>query len=153
MLIKMKLSEKIDIQIKEAMKIKDSLALESLRAIKSSILLFNTQAGNKSEISEEDEVKILSKLVKQRKESADIYISQNRLDLAKTETDQAEIIKKFLPKQLNEEEIESFVIEIIKKTNSSGMQDMGKVMGIVTKELSGKADGKIISQIVRKNLI
>ena len=153
MLIKMKLSEKIDIQIKKAMKIKDSLALESLRAIKSSILLFNTQAGNKSEISEEDEVKILSKLVKQRKESADIYISQNRLDLAKTETDQAEIIKKFLPKQLNEEEIESFVIEIIKKTNSSGMQDMGKVMGIVTKELSGKADGKTISQIVRKNLI
>ena len=92
-------------------------------------------------------------MVKQRKESADIYISQNRLDLAKTETDQAEIIKKFLPKQLNEKEIESFVIEIIKKTNSSGMQDMGKVMGIVTKELSGKADGKTISQIVRKNLI
>ena len=130
MLIKMKLSEKIDIQIKEAMKNKDSIALESLRAIKSSILLFNTQKGNTSEISEADEIKILSKLVKQRKESADIYISQNRSDLAKTETDQAEIIKKFLPKQLNEEEIESVVIEIIKKTNSSGMQDMGKVMGM-----------------------
>ena len=84
MLIKMKLSEKIDIQIKKAMKIKDSLALESLRAIKSSILLFNTQKGNTSEISEADEIKILSKLVKQRKESADIYISQNRSDLAKT---------------------------------------------------------------------
>ena len=153
MLIKMKLSEKIDIQIKEAMKNKDSIALESLRAIKSSILLFNTQKGNKSEISEADEIKILSKLVKQRKESADIYISQNRSDLAKTETDQAEIIKKFLPKQLSEEEIESVVIEIIKKTNSSGMQDMGKVMGMVTKQLSGKADGKTISQIVRKNLI
>ena len=128
----MKLSEKIDFKIKEAMKNKDSLALESLRAIKSSILLFNTQKGKNSEILESDEIKILSKLVKQRKESADIYKSQNRSDLAKVELDQAEIIK---------------------KTNASGMQDMGKVMGMVTKELSGKADGKTISQIVRKNLI
>ena len=108
---------------------------------------------NKMQNDEADEIKILSKLVKQRKESADISISQKRSDLAKTETDQAEIIKKFLPKQLNEEEIESVVIEIIKKTNASGMQDMGKVMGMVTKQLSGKSDGKTISQIVRKNLI
>ena len=149
----MKLAEKINIKIKEAMKSKDSIELESLRAIKSSILLFSTQKGNKSEISESDEIKILSKLVKQRKESADIYKSQNRLDLAQVEIDQAEIIKQFLPEQLNESEIETIVIEIINKTNASGMQDMGKVMGMVTKELAGKADGKTISQIVRKNLI
>ena len=153
MLISMKFAEKINIKIKEAMKSKDSIELESLRAIKSSILLFSTQKGNKSEISESDEIKILSKLVKQRKESADIYKSQNRLDLAQVEIDQAEIIKQFLPEQLNESEIETIVIEIIKKTNASGMQDMGKVMGMVTKELAGKADGKTISQIVRKNLI
>ena len=149
----MKLSEKIDFKIKEAMKNKDSLALESLRAIKSSILLFNTQKGKNSEILESDEIKILSKLVKQRKESADIYISQNRSDLAKVELDQAEIIKEFLPEQLDESQIEKLVIEIIKKTNSSGMKDMGKVMGMASKQLSGKADGKTISQIVRKNLI
>jgi len=149
----MKLSEKIDLKIKEAMKNKNSLALESLRAIKSSILLFNTQKGNSSEMSESDEIKILSKLVKQRKESADIYMSQNRLDLAKIETDQSEIIKQYLPEQLDDTEIENIVIETIKKTNASGMKDMGKVMGMVTKELSGKADGKTISQIVRKNLI
>ena len=149
----MKLSEKIDFKIKEAMKNKDSLALESLRAIKSSILLFNTQKGKNSEILESDEIKILSKSVKQRKESADIYISQNRSDLAKVELDQAEIIKDFLPEQLDESQIEKLVIEIIKKTNSSGMKDMGKVMGMASKQLSGKADGKTISQIVRKNLI
>ena len=149
----MKLSEKIDLKIKEAMKNKNSLTLESLRAIKSSILLFNTQKGNSSEMSESDEIKILSKLVKQRKESADIYMSQNRLDLAKIEIDQSEIIKQFLPEQLDDTEIENIVIETIKKTNASGMKDMGKVMGMVTKELSGKADGKTISQIVRKNLI
>ena len=149
----MKLSEKIDFKIKEAMRNKDSLALESLRAIKSSILLFNTQKGNNSEILESDEIKILSKLVKQRKESADIYKSQNRPDLAKVELDQAEIIKEFLPEQMDESQIEQLVIEIINKTNSSGMKDMGKVMGIASKQLSGKADGKTISQIVRKNLI
>ena len=149
----MKLSEKIDFKIKEAMRNKDSLALESLRAIKSSILLFNTQKGNNSEILESDEIKILSKLVKQRKESADIYLSQNRSDLAKVELDQAEIIKEFLPEQMDESQIEQLVIEIINKTNSSGMKDMGKVMGMASKQLSGKADGKTISQIVRKNLI
>ena len=126
----MKLSEKIDSKIKEAMRNKDSLALESLRAIKSSILLFNTQKGNNSEILESDEIKILSKLVKQRKESADIYKSQNRPDLAKVELDQAEIIKEFLPEQMDESQIEQLVIEIINKTNSSGMKDMGKVMGL-----------------------
>ena len=152
MLISMKLAEKINIKIKEAMKSKDSIELESLRAIKSSILLFSTQKGNKSEISESDEIKILSKLVKQRKESADIYKSQNRLDLAQVEIDQAEIIKQFLPEQLNESEIETIVIEIIKKTNASGMQDMGKVMGLLKSEFQGNADMGLVSKIVKEKL-
>ena len=148
----MTLSENIDNKIKEAMKNKDSVSLESLRAIKSSILIFNTKKGRSGDLSENDEIQILSKLVKQRKESADIYLSQNRPELAKIETDQADIIKQFLPEQLTEIEIEKIVSEIISKINASGMKDMGKVMGLATKELSGKADGKTISQIVRKNL-
>ena len=148
----MTLSENIDNKIKEAMKNKDSVSLESLRAIKSSILIFNTKKGNSGDLSKNDEIQILSKLVKQRKESADIYLSQNRPELAKIETDQAYIIKQFLPEQLTEIEIEKIVSEIISKINASGMKDMGKVMGLATKELSGKADGKTISQIVRKNL-
>ena len=148
----MTLSENIDNKIKEAMKNKDSVSLESLRAIKSSILIFNTKKGGSVDLSKDDEIQILSKLVKQRKESADIYLSQNRPELAKIETDQADIIKQFLPEQLTEIEIEKIVSEIISKINASGMKDMGKVMGLATKELSGKADGKTISQIVRKNL-
>ena len=148
----MTLSENIDNKIKEAMKNKDSVSLESLRAIKSSILIFNTKKGGLGDLSKNDEIQILSKLVKQRKESADIYLSQNRPELAKIETDQADIIKQFLPEQLTEIEIEKIVSEIISKINASGMKDMGKVMGLATKELSGKADGKTISQIVRKNL-
>ncbi len=148
----MTLSENIDNKIKEAMKNKDSVSLESLRAIKSSILIFNTKKGSSGDLSKNDEIQILSKLVKQRKESADIYLSQNRPELAKIETDQADIIKQFLPEQLTEIEIEKIVCEIISKINASGMKDMGKVMGLATKELSGKADGKTISQIVRKNL-
>ena len=148
----MTLSENIDNKIKEAMKNKDSVSLESLRAIKSSILIFNTKKGGSGDLSKNDEIQILSKLVKQRKESADIYLSQNRPELAKIETDHADIIKQFLPEQLTEIEIEKIVSEIISKINASGMKDMGKVMGLATKELSGKADGKTISQIVRKNL-
>ncbi len=149
----MKFSEKIDSQIKDAMKSKDSVRLESLRAIKSAILLFNTQKRNSSELSESDETHILTKLVKQRKESAEIYKTQNRDDLAQVEINQANIIKQFLPKQLSESEIEKIVIEIIHKTKSSSIKDMGKVMGIATKDLVGKADGKTISIIVRKNLM
>ena len=148
----MTLSENIDNKIKEAMKNKDSVSLESLRAIKSSILIFNTKKGGAGDPSEDDEIQILSKLVKQRKESADIYLSQNRPELAKIETDQADVIKQFLPEQLTEIEIEKIVSEIISKINASGMKDMGKVMGLAIRELSGKADGKTISQIVRKNL-
>ena len=149
----MKFSEKIDSQIKDAMKSKDSLRLESLRAIKSAILLFNTQKRNSSELSQSDETHILTKLVKQRRESAEIYKTQNRDDLAQVEINQAKIIKQFLPKQLSESEIEKIVSEIIHKTKSTSIKDMGKVMGIATKDLAGKADGKTISIIVRKNLM
>ena len=147
----MSLKITINSDIKSAMKEKDSIKLESLRAIKSAIILFETKDSSSNELNESDEIKILQRLVKQRKESAQIFESQNRNDLADKGT-QSEFISKYLPKQLSEKEIEDIVLSIIKQTNSSGMKDMGKVMGMATKELSGKADGKTISQIVRKNL-
>ena len=149
----MSLESKITTALKEAMKNKNQTALTALRAVKSAILLHKTQKSSDGELSNEDEMKILQKLVKQRKESAEIYLSQERPELAKIESDQANIIKEFLPEQLSEADIEKTVIEIISKINASGMKDMGKVMGIASKELSGKADGKTISQIVRKNLV
>lgn len=148
----MSLQAKITEALKEAMKAKDTVALESLRAIKSAILLANTEAGATGELSEADEVKLLQRLVKQRKESASLYEQQKRQDLASIEIAQAEVISKFLPKQLSETEIEKVISEIIAKTGASGMKDMGKVMGEATKELSGKADGKLISSIVKKML-
>lgn len=148
----MSLQTKITEALKEAMKAKDTVALESLRAIKSAILLANTEAGAMGELSEADEVKLLQRLVKQRKESASLYEQQKRQDLASIEIAQAEVISKFLPKQLSETEIEKVISEIIAKTGASGMKDMGKVMGEATKELSGKADGKLISSIVKKML-
>lgn len=148
----MSLQAKITEALKEAMKAKDTVALESLRAIKSAILLANTEAGAMGELSEADEVKLLQRLVKQRKESASLYEQQKRQDLASIEIAQAEVISKFLPKQLSETEIEKVISEIIAKTGASGMKDMGKVMGEATKELSGKADGKLISSIVKKML-
>ena len=135
-----------------SMKEKDTVSLESLRAIKSSLLLAQTQKGNKSEISEEDEIKILQKLVKQRKESADIYIAQNRSELAEVEINQSKIIEKFLPEQMSLDQIEKIISELIDKTGASGMKDMGKIMGVASKQLSGKADGKTISNIVRAKL-
>lgn len=148
----MSLQTKITEALKEAMKAKDTVALESLRAIKSAILLANTEAGAMGELSEADEVKLLQRLVKQRKESASLYEQQKRQDLASIEIAQAEVISKFLPKQLSETEIEKVISEIIAKTGASGMKDMGKVMGEATKELSGKADGKLISSAVKKML-
>ena len=120
--------------------------------IKSAIILFETKDSGSKELNKSDEIKILQRLVKQRKESAQIFESQNRNDLAEKEIVQSEFISRYLPKQFSEKEIEDIVLTIIKQTNSSGMKDMGKVMGMATKELSGKADGKTISQIVRKNL-
>ena len=148
----MSLKDKINQDLKSAMKEKDSIKLESLRAIKSAIILFETKDSGSNELNESDEIKILQRLVKQRKESAQIFESQRRNDLAETEIIQSEFISKYLPKQLSEKEVEDIVLRIIEETHSSGMKDMGKVMGMVTKELSGKADGKTISEIVRKNL-
>jgi len=134
------------------MKSKDQTSLRALRAIKSAIILQKTQKGSSEEISNDDELKILQKLVKQRKDSADIYQDQDRMDLAQPELDEIKIIEQFLPEAMNEEEIENEVRKVIDETGAEGMKDMGKVMGIVTKKLMGKADGKTISTIVRNNL-
>ena len=148
----MSLTSKISDSIKNAMKSKDSISLESLRAIKSSLLLAKTQKGASDDLSDSEEIKILQKLVKQRKESAEIYMSQNRNDLAETELRQAKIIEKFLPDQLELNEIERIISDLIVEIDADGMKDMGKVMGLATKKLSGKADGKTISNIVRSKL-
>jgi len=147
----MSLENNISIKIKEAMKSKDVLRLEALRAIKTSLLLLKTEDRNK-EVSESDEVLMLQKLVKQRKESAAIFRKQNRVDLAEPEEAQAEVISEFLPEQLSESEIEKIVIETINKISAQGMKDMGKVMGVLSGKLAGKADGKTISSIVRQKL-
>jgi len=138
--------------IKTAMKAKDTVSLESLRAVKSAILLAQTETGAKEELSQDDEIKLLQRLVKQRKDSAAIYIGQGRQDLADPEIAQAAIIEQFLPKQLTEEEVEAVVKKIIAYNNFAGMADMGKVMGIASKELAGTADGKTISTVVKKSL-
>ena len=148
----MALIDKISEFIKISMKEKDIVSLESLRAVKSALLLAQTQKGNSTGISEDDEIKILQKLVKQRKESADIYISQNRSDLAKVEVNQYKIIERFLPKQMSVDEVEKIISDLINKTGASGMKDMGKIMGMASKQLSGVADGKTISNIVRTKL-
>jgi len=148
----MSLQKQVMEKLKEAMKSKDKVALESLRAIKSSILLAQTESGASEELKEDQELKLLQKLVKQRKDSAAIFIEQGREDLAQPELDQAAVIEQFLPEALSEEEIEKVVVMTIDSIGAAGMKDMGKVMGIVSKELAGQADGKTISTIVKKNL-
>ncbi|MBT7574870.1 MAG: GatB/YqeY domain-containing protein [Flavobacteriaceae bacterium] len=149
----MKLIEKISSSIISAMKEKNVDELESLRAIKSALLLAQTQKGSDGNIKESDEIKILQKLVKQRKESAEIYKNQNRVELADIEIKQSKIIERFLPVQMNFEDLEKLIVEIINQTGAQGMKDMGKVMGIASVKLSGKADGKTISNIVRSKLV
>lgn len=139
-------------EIKAAMRAKDSLKLEALRAIKSAVILEQTSVGGGDTLTEEQEIKLVQKLVKQRKDSAQIYRDQNRPDLAEPEEAQAEIISQFLPEQLSEDEIKSIIQSIIEKTGASGMKDMGKVMGMASKEMAGKADGKTISIIVKAEL-
>ncbi|EPR74801.1 Transamidase GatB domain protein [Winogradskyella psychrotolerans RS-3] len=148
------MSLQVDIMtaMKAAMKEKDQTALAALRAVKSEILLAQTATGSKEDISEVEEIKILSKMVKQRKDSAAIFLEQNRNDLAEPEIAQAEVISKFLPTQLSEEEITVVVMKTIAVTGAEGMKDMGKVMGMVSQELAGKADGKTISSIVKAKL-
>lgn len=148
----MGLIDKISESIIHAMKNKDNDQLESLRAIKSALLLAKTQKNSNGEIGEVQEIKILQKLVKQRKESADIYTNQKRPELANIELSQAKIIERFLPKQIDADELEKIIIKIINETGAEGMKDMGKVMGIASNKLSGKADGKTISNIVRSKL-
>lgn len=139
-------------ELKAAMRAKDTLKLEALRAIKSAVLLAKTASAGDAELSEEEEIKLLQKLVKQRKDSALIYREQNRDDLATPEEAQAEVIAKFLPEQLTTEAIEKIIDDIIAKTGAEGMKDMGKVMGMASKEMAGKADGKTISTIVKQRL-
>ena len=147
----MSLQNQVMEQMKMAMKAKDTVALESLRAIKSALLLAQT-SGAGSELSEADEIKLVQKLVKQRKDSAAIFTEQGRDDLAAPELAQVAIIEQFLPEQLTNEEIEKVVIQTIEAIGAEGMKDMGKVMGMVSKELAGQADGKTISSIVKSKL-
>lgn len=148
----MSLQQDIMTAMKAAMKAKNQTALAALRAVKSELLLAQTESGSKEEITEAEEIKILSKLVKQRKDSAAIFSKQNREDLAEPELAQAEVISQFLPEQLSEADVEAVVVATIAKVGAEGMKDMGKVMGIVNQELSGKTDGKTISSIVKAKL-
>ncbi len=148
----MSLQQKIMVKMKEAMKSKDSVALESLRAIKSEILLAKTKSGAKEDLGEDEEIKLLQKLVKQRKDSATLYKEQGREDLASPELAQVEVIAQFLPEQMNEEDLKKVVAEIIEKVGATSMKDMGKVMGVASKQLAGKADGKAISIAVKQLL-
>ena len=138
-------------QMKAAMKAKDKVALESLRALKSAFLLANTSGGS-AELTEEDEIKIVQKLVKQRKDSAAIYTEQGRADLADPELAQSAILEQFLPAQMSEDELKEVIGAIIAQTGASSMRDMGKVMGMASQQLAGKADGKAISMIVKQLL-
>ena len=148
----MGLENKITEELKLAMKSKDKLVLTALRAIKSELMIAKTNAGQKKVINNEIELKILQKLVKQRKESSKIYLKKGRNELAETELKEAEIIQRFLPKQLTNDEIEFEVKNQIKNINAKSLKDMGAVMSALTKKLAGAADGKTISEIVRKHL-
>jgi uncharacterized protein YqeY len=149
----MSLQSKIMDVMKDAMRSKDTVALEALRAIKSELLLAQTATGSKEEISEADEIKILQKLVKMRKDSAEIYKTQNRPDLAEPELAQIAVIEQFLPAQLSEVEVEAIVSKIIAETGASGIASMGKVMGLASAQIGGQAEGKTISAIVKKLLV
>ncbi len=149
----MSLQTQIMDEIKTAMRAKDTVALEALRAIKSEMLLATTATGSKEELTEDDEVKLLQRLVKTRKESARIFTEQKRPDLAEPELAQVAVIEKFLPAQLSEEEVEAVVAKIIAETGASGIASMGKVMGLASAQLGGTAEGKTISAIVKKLLV
>lgn len=148
----MSLEEQITTALKAAMRAKDSLQLESLRAIKSALLLAKTQSGGSAQLTEDDEIKLLQKLVKQRKESASIFRAQNRVDLAEPEEAQAQVIEAFLPEQLSEQEVSAVIDQIIGEVGASSMKDMGKVMGMANQKMAGKADGKTIAMLVKQRL-
>ena len=148
----MSLEQKVMAALKTAMLAKDEAALRSLRAIKAAILLSKTSEGGSGELNEEDEIKLLQKLVKQRKDSLEIYQKQSRADLAKKEEEEIAIIEKFLPDQMSAEELRTEVTKIIAEVGAVSSADMGKVMGIATKKLAGKANGKTISTTVKELL-
>ncbi len=148
----MTLEERINQDLKTAMRAKDQAALRGIRAVKAAILLAKTEEGATDSISEEKEIQILSKLVKQRQESLRIYEEQNREDLAATEREEIEVIQKYLPEQLDAEALATRVKAIIDRVGASSMKDMGKVMGVASKELAGQAEGKAISAEVKKQL-
>jgi len=148
----MGLEQRVMADLKTAMLAKDEKALRALRAIKAAILLAKTSEGASGELKEEDETKLLQKLVKQRKDSLEIYQQQNRADLAQKEQEEIEIIEKFLPKQLSTEELHAEIKKVIIETGASSPADMGKVMGVATKKLSGKAEGKAIAAAVKELL-
>jgi len=148
----MSLEQTINADIKTAMLAKDEKGLRSLRAIKAAIILAKTAEGAGGEIKQEDEIKMLQKLVKQRKDSLEIFTQQNRIDLAQKESEEIEVIEKYLPKQLDAESLKALIQTIITETGASSPADMGKVMGTASKQLAGKADGKTISAIVKELL-
>ena len=148
----MSLEQKVMADMKPAMLGKDEKALRGLRAIKAAIILAKTAEGAGGELKEQDETKLLQKLIKQRKDSLEIYQQQNRPDLAKKEQEEIEIIEKFLPKQLSAEELKTIVSKIITEVGATSPADIGKVMGAATKQLSGQADGKTISTIAKELL-
>ena len=148
----MSLDQRISEMIKEAMKTKDIIRLETLRAIKSAILLVKTKSAEKKDLSDGDEILLLQKLAKQRRESSEIYRSQKREDLENLEESQLKIIQEFLPKQLDDFELEKILKDIVLNINAKNIKDMGKVMGSANKIIAGKADGKKIAEIVKKIL-
>jgi uncharacterized protein YqeY len=148
----MSLEQKVMADLKTAMLAKNEAALRSLRAIKASIILAKTAEGAGGSIKEEDEIKLLQKLIKQRKDSLEIYRAQQRNDLSAKEEEEIAIIEKFLPKQISPDELKSSLLKIIADTGASSPADMGKVMGVASKQLSGKADGKTISTMVKELL-
>ena len=148
----MSLELTVNENMKKAMLAKDEVGLRALRAIKAAVLLAKTAEGATATISEDTEIKLLQKLVKQRKDSLEIFERQNRQDLAQKEKEELEVIERFLPKQMNEDEIKTVVAEIVKQTGVTNMSGLGQVMGVATKQLAGKADGKVISAIVKELL-
>ena len=149
----MSLEAKIMDNMKEAMKAKDTVALEALRAIKSAIILAKTEAGAADGLTADAEIKMLQRLVKMRKDSATIFTEQNRPDLAEPELAQIAVIEKFLPAQLSEAEVETIIAKIIAETGASGIASMGKVMGLAAAQIGGQSEGKVISGIVKELLV
>lgn len=148
----MSLLNTIDQDIKSAMLAKDNKRLRGLRAIKAALLLAKTEKGAAEEMTEDAEIKVLQRLVKQRKESAEIYQQQNRQDLFEIEMEEMEVIESFLPKQMDREELTTFIQQLISEVGASGLKDIGKVMGLANQRLAGKADGKTISEVVKAQL-